>query len=403
MNNNEKTCALIYTGIATLPSGGVYPCCRMTKNSLYRGDISEYKDSDYYNNLVSTIESGEFPKECIRCKKEEDSGITSKRIRSNAEFSSTQEIKFLRFSDQMHRVDIRLSNLCNLGCVMCNPRDSSKIYDETINVPIESLPDHFIETSKIVGDRDLRTPYSDKDIEDIISMISPTSDVYITGGEPSLIKGVSTILNRLIESGYNETIELQFNSNFQAFNNKWVGLIKQFNGLMMPSIDAVGKEAEYYRYGTVWSSVEENVIRFLTECPKWRTKIFVSPSALNIFSLRDIFEWRYSVLEPVLSKGQKLEISTENAVQYPSCFSVTVLPPEVKKTVISDIDDIMKSYPLNKSELDHLEMLKIHIMKRDDSQLLHKTVLELDKIDKLRNMEWRISLDRFYNAIKGEL
>ena len=71
------------------------------------------------------------------------------------------------------------------------------------------------------------------------------------------------ILDKMIELGLNKTIQLEFNSNFLAWNDIWFDRVTKFKGLMMASIDDIGLRAEYTRYQTDWKRVEENFKKFV--------------------------------------------------------------------------------------------------------------------------------------------
>lgn len=394
-------CSVIYNSIATKPTGGLYPCCRMLGNDdkLYWGDPKDYFDSEYLQNIKDTMNSGNWHSECVRCKREEELGITSKRIRSNKEWErSGNSLNDLESCSTVNRIDLRLKNTCNLMCLTCGPESSSKIFDEISNhTNTRQIPDHYQKNYNLIKLKNLNEPYSEEQINQLIDIITPNTQIYITGGEPSLIKPTFRLLERLKEKGYNKTVDLQFNSNFQSFNGKWVNLIKEFNGLMMPSIDGIESVAEYVRYPCRWNDVNENLKKFLKECPHWRTKIYVTSSILNIFDLKKMFEWRDRELRPLLQENQILKIITDNKLHTPKCFSIKFLPAELKVRVDKMIDDIFLDHTLSVEEHQDLLMLRKFLFS-DHDNLLPDAIIELEKFDAIRGTNWKTVLP--YLAIK---
>lgn len=385
-------CSVIYNSVATKPTGGLYPCCRMLGNDdkLYWDDPKDYFNSEYLQDIKDTMNSGEWHSECARCKREEEFGIISKRIRSNKEWESSGNLlSDLESCSTVSRIDLRLKNTCNLMCLTCGPESSSKIFDEISNtIGTKKIPDHYQKNYDLIKLKNLNEPYSEDHIKQLSDIITPNTQIYMTGGEPSLIKPAFRLLERLKEKGYNKTVDLQFNSNFQSFNSKWINLIKDFNGLMMPSIDGTGMVAEYARYPCKWNDVNENLKKFLKECPHWRTKIYVTSSILNIFDLKKMFEWRDTELNPLLKSGQVLKIVTDNKLHTPKCFSIKFLPTELKIQIDIMIDNIFSDHILSSEEYQDLMMLKKFLL-TDDDNLLPDAIIELEKFDAIRGTNWK--------------
>ena len=86
-----------------------------------------------YKKLEQDFLTGVWPKGCIDCEKNEERNGQSKRLREIANYKSKykQELDLNHLkSIKYDLVDLRLSNKCNLGCLSCNPKSSSLIFDE---------------------------------------------------------------------------------------------------------------------------------------------------------------------------------------------------------------------------------------------------------------------------------
>lgn len=376
---SKSFCIMPWTGLATTPSGGVRPCCWMDNTENYRGDISKYESSEYLKTVKDKFLKGEYPKSCGRCEWNDRNGFMSKRTRENDSWLSKNSLDDYQ-NAEYSIVDLRLSNRCNMLCITCGPKSSSAILDE-----VRSNPDHqehYVDILKKVSKFDLVSPYSLKDIDDLVEKISPRSRIYFTGGEPSLIKPAFTVLKRLVDNGYNKTVTLEFNSNFQAFNHKWIEMLKNFKGIMMPSIDAVGPQAEYIRYGSTWSSIDANIRRFMTECDTFRVVIQPTISILNVFYIRDIIDWANTMPAPV-------EVSLQNRLHEPKYFDIRNLPTNLKGKATDYLGKINHK---------HVNEIMAHMLLPGDDANWYNCLENMSRVDRIRNTNWKETLNELVDG-----
>jgi len=373
---SDTFCPLLYNGIATDPSGGYRPCCRFSQQESFHGSLDDYKTSDMYKKMEHEFLNGIWPKGCADCKTNEARNGQSKRLREITNYKSKYkhdiDIDHLQ-SIKYDLVDLRLSNKCNLGCLSCNPKSSSLIFDEVKQNRGQHLA-HMNNIYDWIEDRDLTNPYSEQEIDKLFDCVDKHSRIYFTGGEPSIGKGCLRFLQRLIDEGYNETVFLEFNSNFQTSNPKFIELLSHFpKGLMMPSIDAIGKRAEYIRYPSDWQRIENNIKLFKQKCPTWKFHFAPTISLLNIFYLDELVEY---------CDVNHFEYKFTNILHGPDYFNITNLPNEWKKLAI----DRIKHIP-------NIDNIKKYIYSKDtDLERLEACRTNLNKSDKIRGNNFRESL-----------
>lgn len=365
-----------WTGICTDPGGGINSCCHQDRAhdpDLYYGPVADYENSEYLKNLKAKFLAGEYPESCYRCKWNDEAGLISKRVRENKVWLETHNIE--DYDKQKYSiVDLRLSNKCNLLCITCNPKNSSSIFNEVKNTQQETLK-HYKYVFNNVETVNLTAPYSDSDIDELIKRIEPDSKVYLVGGEPSIMKPVAKILDRLIELGYNKTITLDISSNFETFNQKWLDQLKLFKGTIMPSIDAVGAPAELIRYGCTWANIDRNVKEFMTQCKDIKVMLYPTVSILNIFYLRDIIQW---------GKELGVEVTFQNRLHEPDHYNIRHLPLALKKKAML--------YLHHDSNPNYYNDIKKHLLQSGDESAWKTFINEMDKVDKLRGTNWRTIL-----------
>src|SRR5690349_354725 len=133
-------CVLPWLHAATLTDGRVQLCCVSKGRSgvnLNEHTLGEYWNSEYVRDARRRMLAGEPVKACERCYREELHGYESHRMVENRvwkERCGEAEIKRLigttgpdgSLDAPVQYIDLRLGNTCNMQCIMCQPRESSR-------------------------------------------------------------------------------------------------------------------------------------------------------------------------------------------------------------------------------------------------------------------------------------
>lgn len=367
-----------WTGISTEASGGYRPCCWMDGTHLFRGSIDDYETSNYLTGMKTDFLEGRYPATCRRCEWNDNNGLVSKRQRENKKWLEKNNIDDYANAEYTI-IDLRLNNKCNLLCVSCGPKSSSAILEEVEQHEEDHLSHYKLIYSKI-KDMNLSTPYSDEEVDKLIDRINPSSRVYFTGGEPTLVKPAFRVLEKMLEKGYSN-VPIEFNSNFQALNKKWIEQLKQFRGLMMPSIDATGDQAELIRYGSKWKDVDYNFRYFFKECTGFRIKVWPTISTMNILYIKNIIAWAESF------QSDRIEISLDNRLSSPSWLDIKNMPDNLK--------DKARTYLGTDPRF--ADILK-HLDGAADKKEQQNFITNMDKLDAIRNTNWRETLNEIANG-----
>jgi|688.fasta_scaffold259737_3 sulfatase maturation enzyme AslB (radical SAM superfamily) len=231
-----------------IQADGIKMCC----SSFTKLDVSpvDFHKSIHIANIKNVISKGEVPEECYRgCLKLEEQGYTSTRLLALKDWNYTIET----VPDKILYLDLRHSNLCNFSCRSCEPSFSSEIAREM---------QKNLKLSKYHTPTDIHLE-NHKSQQDIKDLLPSLQRINFTGGEPLLIKENINILEELMRVG-NTDCEILITTNASVINDKIVDLIGHFNRVHWTiSIDAVGTAAEYIRNGTVWPTIEKNIMQIL--------------------------------------------------------------------------------------------------------------------------------------------
>ena len=379
----SNLCPLVYNGIATDPSGGYRPCCRFDTLYSFNGPLKDYRKSDIWKEIESDFLDGKFHKGCWNCVMDEKANGNSKRVREiiayESKYKKNVDIEHLKTIDY-DLIDLRLSNKCNLGCVVCNPTASSLIYEEVKKT--NNHMTHYHTHYERIKNKNLTTPYNEEDLDLLLDSIQPDSRVYFTGGEPSIVKGVLKFLQALIDRNFNESVTIEFNSNFQTENPKFIELLSYFpKGIMMPSIDAVGKRAEYIRYPSNWKQITSNIELFKKSCVTWDMHFAPTISILNIFYLDELVDY---------CNKNNYELRFTNILHGPDCFNIINLPNNYKELAVVKLKAIENKNCFERYGGDPISEVENYIYSKEfDLDRLRALRTNLVKSDNVRKIEYK--------------
>lgn len=186
---------------------------------------------------------------------------------------------------ELHGIDLHWDNTCNFKCVYCNPKQSSLIAQEQ-NVPVTRL--------------DLAN--IDKIINMVVKNQHKLKEIYLSGGEPLLIKHNLKLLSQIS----NTDVPLRINSNISVANEKNLIFleIKRFkNVLWTISADTMGEKYNYIRSGGDWDIFIKNLnnITKLGHGIRLNLVWFVG-SAQSIFDTIEFFVKQYGITDITINQ-----------------------------------------------------------------------------------------------------
>jgi molybdenum cofactor biosynthesis enzyme MoaA len=332
MNKSNTFCVLPWMHLATDPNGNYRVCCnsipgenRIRSNNdepykIFKNSIEDAWNSDFYKNIRKQLLNNERPAICQRCFREEDAGIFSARQSANRRWIEDKEYT----SDaplNIRYVDIRLGNLCNLKCRMCNPYASNQWVDEwhLIN---ESLSESEVDRlSKMTW------PENTKTWENLFSIAHSVEEIYLTGGEPTIIKEQHTLLDFFIDNGTAKDKILKYNTNLTNIPSHLISKWEKFKLVRLNcSIDAVGKLDRYIRYPSNWNAVEKNFLK-LRKLKNVAIEIHCTVQMYNILKLDELIDW-------ALPFNHKIYF---NILNHPEELNIRVLPKYLKEKAESKL------------------------------------------------------------------
>ena len=362
---NKSFCAVPFVSTMVNTDTTIRYCCmvRGTHNKLKKEDGTYYscKDNfikDAWNSedmriIRLNMIDGNKIEGCDVCYQQEANGRTSNREHANREWSWRLGQEHLDTliaqaidndghldSDPVY-LDLRLGNLCNLKCRMCNPWNSSQIVKEHIELA-EKNPEYNEVWRKTFGKFPITVmddqQWFDHDImwDQVISLIPTLKKVYMTGGEPTLIKNNFKFMQRCIDEGRTDIV-LFFNTNCTNINKKFLELISQFKQVNInASMDGVGIINEYIRAPSDWKLISENIEK-LAQMPNVNLGITPTIQVYNVFDIVNMMSW-----VDTLNVRYNKQIFIDFLVNHhPQHLSVRILDDEMRRVAL----DMIVNYP----------------------------------------------------------
>jgi sulfatase maturation enzyme AslB (radical SAM superfamily) len=311
--------------------------------------LADAWNSNEMKRIRTAMVSGASLEGCQVCYLQENSGRTSNRQFSNDEWAAKLgETELYKLVDQavltggeldysIAYLDLRLGNLCNLKCRMCNPFNSSQIAKE--HMELEKKDEAYkVVWARTFGKFDPRVndiqEWFDSPVlwDQVIDLIPSLKKVYMTGGEPTLIANNFKFMEECLRKDRRDIV-LFFNTNCTNVNKKFTNLIGQFDRVNInASIDGTGVVNDYIRAPSHWEQLSENV-ETLAQMPNVVLGITPTVQVYNIFNLVDTLKW-----VDELNKKYKKNIFIDFLINvHPSHLSVTILPDEIRHKVANEL------------------------------------------------------------------
>jgi pyruvate-formate lyase-activating enzyme len=354
---------------AFVASNGISACCQTPQQPV---DLSQWADSKYLKDFQEKILSGQPPKECQGCVKQEK--ITGKSLRTD----SLQDYNHQRFTDSnIDFIDYRANNICNFKCRSCEPRFSHGIANETKNnLVLQKF--HAVIDQKIVS-------VTDTNIEWIRQNLPQIKRLMLTGGEPTIIPEIRFMIERIVYDKLDVHVMITTNGSFE--NDFWCELTRLHDNVHWTvSLDAVGPAAEIIRHGTEWPRIERNVRWLATNAASMNINTVIS--SLNILHLKPLLQFVKEIqTESVFPRGRHGKNGLRHqgtVILLPNLLAASNLPPELNQHAISHVSECL-TIDLDPEQKQMLQGLLTQLHKtKFDSQSWHRNEIFNNELDQIR-------------------
>jgi len=361
MENKSCTfCMHPFTGLATREDGAIKVCCRsLPVGWIQDQSLEEVWNSNTMKRVRKQVLNNERPDVCKPCFDLEDQGVQSLRQRHTA--GVIPEARVNLYPDALDALnddysmpfefptmEIKLNNLCNLKCRMCNPLDSTswkdwdqvtEFYKKEDNYLIPTVEKLVDVPGQYIGPFD----NSENWWASFTKLLPHFRRVEFAGGEPLMDPYHYKILDLL--APYGDNIELKYATNGTTLGIKGGRTIydywPKFKSIAVNvSIDGIHDTYEYIRGNGKFSEIEENVKVFQSFPNVSRVVGAFTVQANNIMQIDKVIDYFINKMGIVFYSHR---------VNYPMSLSAQVLPPTLKKQVVERLEQMkteVLDYPL---------------------------------------------------------
>jgi MoaA/NifB/PqqE/SkfB family radical SAM enzyme len=273
---DDKTfCIMPFIHTSTTTNGDFRLCCRSTRVwDIQNIPLRDLWNHRKYKTVRNNLKEGVRDSHCNACWKMEDKGITS--LRQSQNYERTED--YAHLVDIYHRteelpwdipiVEFKLSNLCNLKCRMCWPKDSTpwlQDWDDVKHIYEDHEQDYI---NGIINDNNLRKKpilnlfeTHDKFVRDLYEIIDGIKEFEFAGGEPLMDPLHYNMLDRIKDPS---DVVLKYSTNLTDLEAKKgrnvLDLWKKFKAIRLTiSIDGFDELNAYIRHGSVWADIKNNI------------------------------------------------------------------------------------------------------------------------------------------------
>lgn len=427
MKERSKTfCVYPWVEMMANTTGEHSYCCIAKQKSILKENKIPYRvgqdtfqdawNSDFMKNLRKDMLDGKKISACETCYFQESIGQTSYRERHNDYWTNKLgEDLDKRIEKSIENdysvddppvyLDLRLGNLCNLKCRMCNHYNSSQIAKESSEL---LKKDHefkkiFAHTFKTLKVRDYGTWYESNFMwDEIIGMIPHLKKVYLTGGEPTLIENNYRFMREIINQNRQNDVQLFFNTNTTNGKKEFLDLLEQFPNVSLNcSIDGYRAGNDYIRYPSKWPKIEKVFIEYVK---RQNINLNVTPvfQVYNVLSISNLLSWVNTIYKK-FDRRIGVDILINDSMPY---LNVEILPIKVKILAAKRLQQFSRGYPLYndnelvKNSVDSCIRLLTKSFKNEDKKQMEYFIKYTRSLDKSRNQKFKNYCPELWQILK---
>ena len=367
-----------FTGLATREDGAIKVCCRSQPIGFIQNEtLEEAWNNDAMRTVRRQVLNNEQPDLCKPCFDLEAQGVESLRQRHIRDSYPESRVNLYpnaldALNDdytmpfELPTIEIKINNLCNLKCRMCNPLDSTQWKDwEEVESFYQDEGNYLVDAVRKLGLT--KAPYiglfenKDDFWENLEKLLPHFRRVEFAGGEPLMDPTHYKILDMLARNGDN--IELKYATNGTVTGIKGGRTIHDYwpkfkKVSVNVSIDGLHDVYEYIRGNGKFSEIEENIKVFKSFPNVDYVVGACTVQAGNIVQLPEIIDYFLNKMGIVFYSHR---------VNYPNVLSAQCLPIKYKEDVVSKLKKLLTDVKNWKCMDQHPQLLPMTLQQIQDN------------------------------------
>lgn len=319
---SKHFCSVPWNYLNVWTDGSVYTCALGSEQigSVNTNSITDIITSTGLVGIKQTLIEDKAHGNCQRCQFHEQDNYQYLRDLYNPMFKSV-DVDYENVQDfTLSGIDLHWGSTCNLKCITCWPEQSSAIAQEQ-GVPIVNVSNER----------------ADQLINFIVDNQTSLKEIYMSGGEPTLIKHNLRLLKRL-RTDLDFVIRINTNMT-SSLDNPVLNELRRFpNVLFTISADAMGDRFNYIRRGADWNEFLHNLEELQKLHFTWRVNsVFFVASALYLTDTHKFFMDNYGITDITINQVamDHFQLQCRN------------LPAVTKQQTVNKITEFRATYKTN--------------------------------------------------------
>lgn len=308
--DGDPTCQAPHAMLRFTPDGRVLVCCANDQHALGvigTDSLREIWDGEERARIAKALDELDYSLGCDECGAERSIGNRAGSIEAFWDHLAPAEP--LRWPS---RLEMAVSNTCNLQCIQCNGDRSSAIRSQREHRP----PMH--------------SPYDDAFFEELVEFLHHIDYASFAGGEPFLARETRRIFDLLIEHGLTPGVDVVTNAT--VWDERVEHYLRALKMDVTLSIDGHTSETfESIRVGAKHAEAWANIDRFREVTASYGGKVSMNFCFMpqNWFELGDLLLW-----------ADGLDIAVDVLpVTYPRRFNILNLPEDELRHAVAALEE----------------------------------------------------------------
>ena len=367
---SDTLCTKLWTDVYVTNPYHVGSCCRSYSTNAH--SIVEFWNHKDITKVRVDMLAGRKNERCQFCYNLEDAGFKSIRTTIN-DVDISHELSLTDSNGKcsainLKRVEVRFSNICNFKCRTCHGISSSAL----------AVEQNDLEPVKYAFNNKYYL------LDELIKYSDSLEFIKFSGGEPLLHAQHWELLETLLAQG-KTNIVLGYNTNGSTLKFKGKIIFKLWRYFkhveLAVSLDAYGRKAEYWRHGTNWDTIVENLKLFKTRSGKITAGVHITVSWVNALSIKELVTF----LETLDFAPASIGFSPVDNV-----FSLQSAPPKLKTIIEAELTSLNEKYPQIKSMIHHMYL-------KDSRSQFIDDIARLAEIDRVRGESFKTVFPEYNN------
>ena len=301
----------------------------------------------------------------------------------------------MNFVENVIDISLCVDNLCNLKCTTCNVEASSQWIGDAVKLNFIN-PDE----RKVYNKLTEQGPIKLEICKNIIKTANNPVLITFYGGEPTINPAVIDFVDWLTTLTNVDNISLSFITNGTTVLKNINYYFTKFKRITIGvSIDSIEEKNDYLRYGSDWSELKNNLIKYSNLKPENNNFYFYihyTLSVMNVYYFYEFCNWYNNNLNNCTLAMTKLI--------GPSYYSVDVLNTNQKlKILLRNINLIDQLVPLG---VVNLNTIKNEYKSSVESYLepnltSKKTLTMLKSLDNIRNTNFEKTFPEIFQILNS--